>query len=100
MLKANELISKLNLTEKSTLVTGKLSLTTGGCIGNVLPIPRVGFKGLCLQDGPNGVNLVDLISVFPSGITTGATWDKELIYQRAKAIGAEFRGKGINIGLG
>ncbi|KAH8596964.1 glycosyl hydrolase family 3 N terminal domain-containing protein [Bisporella sp. PMI_857] len=100
VLKANELISKLNLTEKSTLVTGKLSLTTGGCIGNVLPIPRVGFKGLCLQDGPNGVNLADLISVFPSGVTTGATWDKELIYQRAKAIGAEFRGKGINIGLG
>ncbi|KAF3001609.1 hypothetical protein E8E14_006395 [Neopestalotiopsis sp. 37M] len=98
--KADELIAKFNLTEKQTFLTGKISLFVGGCIGNVLPIDRVGFKGLCLQDGPNGVNLADLVSVFPAGITVGATWDRDLFYARANAIGAEHKAKGIHIGLG
>lgn len=42
----------------------------------------------------------DNVTAFPAGITTGATWDKELMYQRAVAIGKEFRGKGVNIYLG
>ncbi|CAK7204078.1 hypothetical protein SEUCBS139899_006829 [Sporothrix eucalyptigena] len=37
---------------------------------------------------------------FMAGITTGATWDKDLMLARAQAIGAEFRGKGANIYLG
>ncbi|EEY17921.1 beta-glucosidase [Verticillium alfalfae VaMs.102] len=30
----------------------------------------------------------------------GATWDKDLIYRRAVALGKEFRGKGVNVWLG
>ncbi|KAI8240577.1 putative beta-glucosidase G [Colletotrichum sp. SAR 10_96] len=53
-----------------------------------------------MQDGPNGINIADLVSVFPAGLTTAASWDKGLMLERAKAIGEEFRGKGINIALG
>lgn len=35
-----------------------------------------------------------------AGISTGATFNKELIYERGAAIGAEFRGKGANFYLG
>ncbi|XXH00602.1 hypothetical protein Hte_006950 [Hypoxylon texense] len=35
-----------------------------------------------------------------AGISTGATFNKELIYERGVAIGAEFRGKGANFYLG
>jgi beta-glucosidase len=97
---ASDFVSRLNLTEKSSMITGKLSLGVGGCIGNLLPIDRVGFPGLCMQDGPNGVGIADLTSVFPSGVTMGASWDKKLIYQRGVAIGKEFRSKGINVALG
>jgi beta-glucosidase len=97
---ASEFVSRLNLTEKSAMITGKLSLGVGGCIGNLLPIDRVGYSGLCMQDGPNGVGLADLTSVFPSGVTMGASWDKKLIYQRGVAIGKEFRSKGIHVALG
>lgn len=38
--------------------------------------------------------------MFPAGITTGATFDKKLMYQRGVAIGKEARGKGINVWLG
>ncbi|KAJ4306400.1 hypothetical protein N0V88_001200 [Collariella sp. IMI 366227] len=55
---------------------------------------------LCLQDSALGVSSADNITAFPAGITTGATWDKALIYARGVAIGKEFRGKGTNIHLG
>lgn len=70
------------------------------CVGNTGSAERVGFPQLCLGDAANGVRLADLVTVFPAGITTGATWDKSLMYDRAVAMGKEFRGKGINIYLG
>ena len=42
----------------------------------------------------------DNVTAFPAGITTGATFNKDLIYQRGVALGAEFRGKGANFYLG
>lgn len=62
--------------------------------------PRVGFPQLCLQDSALGVRSTDHVTAFPAGITTGGTFDKDLIYQRGVAIGEEFRGKGANIYLG
>jgi beta-glucosidase len=47
-----------------------------------------------------GVRQADNVTAFPAGITTGATWDKDLMYRRAVAMGQEFRGKGVNIYLG
>ncbi|RPB03455.1 hypothetical protein L873DRAFT_1826144 [Choiromyces venosus 120613-1] len=60
----------------------------------------VSGMSLAAKDGPLGVRYADLITAFPAGITTGATWDKDLMYQRANAMGAEFRGKGIHVLLG
>lgn len=42
----------------------------------------------------------DLITAFPAGITAGASWNEELIYQRGYAIGAESKAKGVHIILG
>lgn len=46
-IKAQSLVSNLTLEEKVMVVTG----TPGPCVGNIPSIPRVGFGGLCLQDG-------------------------------------------------
>lgn len=70
------------------------------CVGNTGSALRVGFPQLCLQDSALGVRSTDNVTAFPAGITTGATWDKSLIYERAVAMGKEFRGKGANIYLG
>jgi beta-glucosidase len=70
------------------------------CTGNTGSAHRVGFRQLCLQDGPLGVRNTENITAFPAGITVGATWNKDLMYQRGAAIGSEFRGKGVNIHLG
>jgi beta-glucosidase len=41
-----------------------------------------------------------LVTAFPPGIAAGATFNKELIYDRARAIGQQFRIKGVDAMLG
>ena len=55
---------------------------------------------MCLADSALGVRNTDNNTAFPAGITTGATFNKDLMYSRGAAIGAEARGKGVNIQLG
>ncbi|KAJ9131611.1 Glycoside hydrolase family 3 protein [Pleurostoma richardsiae] len=99
--KASQFVSQLNLTEKVSIVTGGYGdVAALACVGNVGAIERLGFSGLCFSDGPAGVNRHDLVSVFPSGITTAATWDRKLMYKRGVALGHEFRDKGVHVHLG
>ncbi|RKK79199.1 putative beta-glucosidase G [Fusarium oxysporum] len=93
--KAREFVERLTVDEKTYLVTG----VSGPCIGNIAPIPRLNFSGLCLQDGPASVRLADLTSVFQAGITIASSWDKNAFYERAYALGQEYRGKGAHIAL-
>ncbi|GIJ86472.1 hypothetical protein Asppvi_005361 [Aspergillus pseudoviridinutans] len=96
--KADAFIAELKITEKAALLTGNLSdLACGGVIN---AIPRLNFSGLCLQDGPSGIRTADLASVFSAGVSIGATWDPELMYERGRAMGREFRGKGAHVLLG
>ncbi|KAH8883723.1 hypothetical protein GQ53DRAFT_846730 [Thozetella sp. PMI_491] len=95
MATTNEFISKLTLEEKARLVDG----SDGPCGGNVAPIPRVNFKGICLQDSPLGVRETDYITIFPAGITAGASFDRHMIRKRGILMAKEFRAKGINIAL-
>ncbi len=78
------------------LVTG----TSGPCVGNIGPIERLGFNGLCLQDGPLAIREADYASVFPAGLTTAAAWDKNLANTRGQDMAAEFKGKGAHVALG
>lgn len=93
----------LTIEEKVALATGigweEKGYLGRACVGNIGPIERIGFKGLCLQDSPAGIRLADGVSVFPSGINIASTFDRDLMYQRAAAMAAEFKGKGIHIAL-
>ncbi|KAK3499168.1 putative beta-glucosidase 1 precursor [Neurospora hispaniola] len=93
--KAQALVGKMTLAEKTNITGG-----SGMFMGNSGSAYRVGFPQLCLQDGALGVGNTDHNTAFPAGITTGATFDKDLIYARAVAIGKEFRGKGAHVFLG
>ncbi|ODA79134.1 hypothetical protein RJ55_04726 [Drechmeria coniospora] len=70
------------------------------CNGNSGSALRLGFPQLCLNDAHNGVRQADHVTVFPDGITTGATFDKQLMRRRADAMGREARIKGVNVWLG
>lgn len=94
--KAKAWVSQLTTEEKSLLVTG----TEGPCVGNIAPIPRLNFTGICLQDGPLAIRQATYASVFPAGLTVAASWDRELAYTRGKQIGEEYKAKGSHVILG
>jgi beta-glucosidase len=93
---ASAFVAQLTLKEKSELVTGE----TGPCVGNIPAIPRLGFHGLCSQDGPLAIRQADYASAFPAGLTVAATWDRDLAHKRGYEMGMEFKDKGANIILG
>ncbi|KAI9823432.1 MAG: hypothetical protein M1832_002443 [Thelocarpon impressellum] len=97
--KAEKLVRKMSLVEKVNVTTG-VGWQMGMCVGNTGPASQVGFPALCLQDGPLGLRFADHITAFPAGITTGATWNRDLMYKRGRALGLEARLKGINVLLG
>lgn len=84
----------------------KVNVTSGTgwsqdlCVGNTAPANGVRFPALCLQDGPLGLRFMDHSTAFPASITVGATWNKDLIYEKFKAHGTEAKMKGVNVLLG
>ncbi|KAK0721491.1 glycosyl hydrolase family 3 N terminal domain-containing protein [Apiosordaria backusii] len=97
--KAVEFVSNLTLTEKVNLTTGT-GWEADRCIGKTGSVPRLGFEGFCLMDGPLGVRYVDKASAFPAGMNAAATFSRKLIKARGEAMGEEFRGKGVDVQLG
>lgn len=85
---------------RNTHLKNRYASTTNGCSGNIPANTRLGFPGLCLQDNGNAVRGTDGVNGGPSGISIGASWNKELALRRARYMGAEFRAKGANIALG
>ncbi|CAK4030678.1 glycoside hydrolase family 3 [Lecanosticta acicola] len=94
--KAKDWVSQLTIEEKAILVTG----TEGPCVGNIGPIPRLNFTGLCLQDGPLAIRQATYASVFPAGLTVAASWDRNLARVRGRQIASEYRAKGSHVILG
>lgn len=97
--KAYDFVSQLSTVEKINLTSGT-GWMQGPCVGNTGSIERLGFGGLCLQDGPLGVRFADKISGFPCALSSGATFNKGLMYNLAKAQALEHRAKGVDVVLG
>ncbi|KAJ9110449.1 hypothetical protein QFC19_001575 [Naganishia cerealis] len=93
--RAAAITSQMTLEEKVHLVTGQ----DGRCVGNTGAVPRLNIPQICLQDGPTGPRPVDGHTQFPAGVTTAATWDRDLIYERSRAMGQEFYDLGIHVAL-
>ena len=111
--KADQFISKLNSTERVNLLFGTENMILNTllkedwmypvkCVGQIDAFNNsdVNFKGMCLQDGPAGVNYAagNAIS-WQASINTGMTFDKKLIYDIGYAQGQENKEKGVNVAL-
>ncbi|KAF8862662.1 glycoside hydrolase [Acephala macrosclerotiorum] len=80
--KAYALVQTLNTTEK-------LSIITGGSGGN--------FSPLAMLDSSTNPLTYFYVTTWPAGAAMAMTWDKDAILGQGSALGAEFRGKGINL---
>lgn len=94
--RARHLLSELTFDEKVNLTGGH----KGRCVGNTAAVPRLGWEPMCLSDGPSGVRDFEFVSAFPTGLTLGATFDKDLMYRYGKGVGEEYRDFGLKICLG
>ncbi|KAI8712326.1 Fn3-like domain-containing protein [Fusarium sp. LHS14.1] len=95
---ARDFVALLTLEEKVN-ITGGVD-TDNVCAGNTGSVPRLGWPGMCLHDAGNGVRATDLVNSYPSALHVGASWDKNLTYQRGYYMGKEFKAKGVNVLLG
>jgi beta-glucosidase len=75
------------------------SAILGPCPSNTGGVPRLNITGMCFDDGPAGPRYTDFVTQFPSAFFAAASFDRDLMYERAVRIGNEFRGKGINVAL-
>src|SRR6202050_415750 len=90
-----ELLADLTVHEKALLLTGADSWRTQGA-------EALGLRPMIMSDGPAGVRGVVLdqrqpSSSLPCPSALGATWDPELVRELAAALGAEARGKGVDV---
>jgi beta-glucosidase len=88
----------MTLEEKANITVGYTP--DSGCSGVTGSVPRLNWPGLCLADAGNGLRNTDFVNSWPSGLHVGASWNRNLAYQRAFHMGAEFKTKGVNVALG
>ncbi len=95
-----ELLQKMSLNEKISLLSGKDNWHT-------VPVERIGIPSLVMTDGPHGVRAPEgenrpavPATSFPTGISIASSWNPELIEQVGIALAQETRAMGCDILLG
>ena len=86
--RVTDLLEKLTLDEKISLLSGKTMFTA-------TPVERLKIPAFKMTDGPIGVAMHSSSkgkrTRFPATIGLAATWNKELAFQMGKAIGKEVK---------
>jgi beta-glucosidase len=87
----------MNFGQKAIMVKG----TYGGYVGNIPGNSSLGIPSLNCQDGPAGIgDGLYGVTAFPAPIALAASWDVSLAQQYGITLGAEARGKGVEVLLG
>lgn len=94
--RAAAVVAQMTTEEKLTFVSGQ----DGRCASNTLAIERLDLPSLCFLDGPTGPRFATGVTQMPSELTTASTWDRDLMYKRANAMGHEFYNLGVHVALG
>ena len=104
-MKHRELISRMTLEEKA-------SLLSGANFWNTKPVPRLGVPGMMLTDGPHGLrkqggkadhlglNKSIPATCYPSAAGLANTWDEGLLEKMGEYLGLEAASEGVSVLLG
>ena len=92
--RAKEIVSKMTLQEKIEYISGYTSFS-------LRAIPRLGIPEIRLADGPQGIrNHAPKSTLYPSGILSASTWNRDLLYKLGQGLGQDAKARGVNILLG
>lgn len=99
--RAQNVLAQMTLSEKLSMMHGRMGLYIGNIPGNV----RLGIPELRMQDGPQGFRATKTTgnagstTAWPSALTIASSWDTDVAYRWASSMGKEFRRKGANMQL-
>jgi beta-glucosidase len=98
-LRASQLLKKLSLNQKLTMVHEGFDPGPGyGAAGYVSGIPALCLPPLFLNDAGSGVaDSQVMVNSYPAEIAQAATWDPTLQRQLGASIGAEAHAKGVDV---
>ena len=101
----DELIKELTLEEKACLLSGHKSWHTNS-------VSRVDLPSIFLTDGPHGLRKkredsketglgeTEFSTAFPTAVTSGSTWNRELLYKLGEGMGKECNFYNVRLILG
>ena len=96
--RARALVAQMTQAEKLAFLMGD---GAGPYAGHIPALPRLGIRDHTLEDAPAGVaDGLSGVTAFPTSLSVAQSWDVALARSVGDAIGAEMRGKGINVMLG
>ncbi len=90
----------------------KIAFCTGKDFWNTKKLPRLGIDSIKMSDGPHGLRCqgenTDMLGInksfpatcFPTAVTAGASWNRELYAAEGRAIGLEASAVGVSVVLG
>lgn len=91
--RAKALVEKMTLEEKIDYISGVRSFY-------IRAIPRLGIPEIRMADGPQGIRNNTKSTLYPSGILSAATWNRELVRQLGNGLGRDAKARGVSILLG
>lgn len=91
--RAADLTARMTLSEKIAYIAGLRSFYIRG-------IERLGIPEIRLADGPQGVRNNTRSTLYPCGMMTAATWNRDLALELGASLARDCRARGVEILLG
>lgn len=91
--RAAELVSRMTLEEKIDYIASVKSFL-------LRPVERLGIPEIKLADGPQGIRNNTKSTLYPSGILTAATFNRELANRLGHSLGQDAKARGVAVLLG
>lgn len=93
MRRADSLTRLMTLEEKIGFIAGEKSFY-------LRAVPRLGIPQIRMADGPQGIRNNTQSTMYPCGILTASTWNRELAERLGHGLGRDARARGVSILLG
>ena len=91
--RAKELVSRMTIEEKIDYIGGLKSFY-------IRAIPRLGIPQIRMADGPCGVRNNTKSTLYPCGICSAASWNRDAVEALGHGLGADAKARGVDIMLG
>ena len=103
---------KIQQTVEKMTLEDKISLCSGEDFWNTKEFSAYGINSVKMSDGPHGLRCqpkeADMLGIneslpatsFPTAVSSGSSWDVDLIRREAEAIANEARAAGVSVLLG